>query len=186
MPKGHIHVFLFIRKFPHLWKAFEIGHRWRWGPHFLRGRIRCYVWQCGRRWWRCLREEWNHLCSNNKKGRREISYYSRIVCTQSCYIVANTWALRGEKADFPGTKERHPLCSNAFRAVRSKFSWSFMFFPPSSLRFSFLLLDIRHTDRRGKYSFFHLTLRGEVAWNSLACHSHLIFKKFFFFWECVV
>lgn len=38
-----------------------------------------------------------------------------------CYIEANTWALC-EKAGFTGTKGRHLRCSNAFHALRSKFS----------------------------------------------------------------
>lgn len=38
--------------------------------------IRCCFWQCGRRWLRCLLEEWNHLnCNNKKEDVRLITRY---------------------------------------------------------------------------------------------------------------
>lgn len=52
---------------------------------------------------------------------------------------------RSVKSGLTGTKGRRPLCLNAFHALRSKFSSSFMFFPIGDL-FFFLLLDTTRLD----------------------------------------
>lgn len=122
-------------------------------PSLLCGRIRCCVWQCGRRWWRCLREEWNHLSRNNKKEDARLV----TIIDLFAHRVVTVKQTRGRsvKSRLTGTKGRHLRCSNAFRALRSKFSWSFMFFPLASLRFSF-------------YCWISDTWRGEVKTHSFA------------------
>lgn len=149
-------------------------------PSLMCGRIRCCVWQCGRRWWRCLREEWNHLSCNNKKGRREISYYNRFVCTQSCYIEANTWVLREKQAY--RDKRKTSTALQCVSCTEVEILLKFYVFPLASLRFSFCCWISDTWTGEVKNAFIHFTF-GANLHEFDGFHWHLIltpaiFEKF--------
>lgn len=153
-------------------------------PSHLCGGIRCCVWQCGRRWWRCLREEWNHLSCNNKKGRRDISYYNRFVCTQTCYIEANTWALWEKQAY--RDKRKTSTVLQCVSCTEVEILLKFYVFPLASL-FSFYCW-ISDTWRGEVKTHSFTSCFGGSCMNSMGFHWHL-FRRLQFsksFWECVV
>lgn len=144
------------QKTPSVAKAFEIGHRWQWGPHFCAeeyGVASDNVDGGGKDV--CEKNEIISVVTTKREDARLVTIIDLFAYTLVT-LRQTRGALRG-KNRLAGTKGRHLRCSNAFHALRSKFSRSFMFFSPLFFR----LLDAKHLRRRGK----NTTYRFAFPWN---------------------